>query len=82
MNDESPNEEQETLRQGIGALGREMKLYPDRYTARAAASRCCAVDCLTHKGLGVGTEMPLDGDGTMVEVKVTIAPASSAQTKG
>jgi hypothetical protein len=30
---------------------------------------------VTHKGLGVGTEMPLDGDGTMVEDKITIAPA-------
>jgi hypothetical protein len=27
------------------------------------------------KGLGVGTEMPLDGDGTMVGDKITIALA-------
>jgi hypothetical protein len=32
-------------------------------------------DCLTHKGLGVGTELPLDGDGTMVGDKITIALA-------
>jgi hypothetical protein len=47
----------------------------DRHTARADASRCFAGDCLTHKGLGVGTEMPLDGDGTMVGDKITIALA-------
>jgi hypothetical protein len=28
-----------------------------------------------HKGLGAGTEMPLDGDGTMVRDKITIALA-------
>ena len=38
----------------------------DRHTARADVSRCFAGDCVTDKGLGVGTEMPLDGDGTMV----------------
>ena len=50
--------------------------------ARADASRCYAGDCLTDKGSGVGTEMPLDGDGTMVEDKITIALAPSAQTEG
>jgi hypothetical protein len=47
----------------------------DRHTARADTSRCFAGDCLTDKGLGVGTEMPLDGDGTMVGDKITIALA-------
>jgi len=28
-----------------------------------------------YKGLGVGSEMPLDGDGTMVGDKITIALA-------
>ena len=42
---------------------------------RADASRCFAGDCLTHNGFGVGTEMPLDGDGTMVGDKITIALA-------
>jgi hypothetical protein len=36
---------------------------------------CFAGDCLTHKGLGVGTEMPPDGDVTMVGDKITIALA-------
>jgi hypothetical protein len=49
--------------------------WADRHTARADASQCFAGDCLTHKGLGVGTEMPLDGDGTMVGDKITIALA-------
>jgi hypothetical protein len=47
----------------------------DRHTARADASRCFAGDCLTHKALGVGSEMPFDGDGTMVGDKITIALA-------
>jgi hypothetical protein len=54
----------------------------DRHTTRADASRCFAGDYLTHKGLAVGTEMPLDGDGSMVEDKITIALAPSAQTEG
>ena len=45
------------------------------HTARADASRCFAGDWLTHKSLGVGTEMPAEGDGTMVEDKITIALA-------
>jgi hypothetical protein len=49
---------------------------------RADASGCFVGDCLTDKGLEVGTEMPLDGDGTMVEDKITIALAPSAQTEG
>jgi hypothetical protein len=32
--------------------------------------------------VGVGAEMPLDGDGTMVEDKITIALAPQAQTEG
>ena len=47
----------------------------DRHTAPADASRCFAGNRLTHNGLGVGTEMPLDGDGTMVGDKITIALA-------
>ena len=43
--------------------------------ARADARRYFAGDCLTDKGLGVGTEMPLDGDGTMVGDTITIALA-------
>ena len=61
---------------------RHRRRFEDRHTARADASRCFAGDCLTDKGLGVGTEMPLAGDGTMAEDKITIAPAPSAQTKG
>jgi hypothetical protein len=41
-----------------------------------------AGDCLTQKGLGVGTEMPLDGDGTMVGDKITIGLAPWAQSEG
>jgi hypothetical protein len=52
-----------------------MKLHRGPPYSRADASRCFAVDCLTHKGLGVDTEMPLDGDGTMVGDKITIALA-------
>jgi len=47
----------------------------DRHTARADVSRCFVGDCLTHTGLGVGAEMPLGGDGTMVGDKITIALA-------
>lgn len=54
----------------------------DRHTARADVSRCFAGDCVTDKGLGVGTEMPLDGDGTMVGDKIAIAVAPWAQTEG
>jgi hypothetical protein len=54
----------------------------DRHTARADASRCFVGDCLTDKGLGVGTEIPLDGDGSMVGDKITIALAPYAQTEG
>jgi hypothetical protein len=54
----------------------------NRHTARAVASRRFAGDCLTHTGLGVGTGMPLDGDGTMVGDKITIALAPLAQTEG
>ena len=50
--------------------------------ARADASRRFAVDCLTHKGLGVVHQKLLDGDGTMVGVKITIALAPEAQTEG
>jgi hypothetical protein len=52
-----------------------MGLGADRPTARAEASRCFAGDCLTHGRLAFATEMPLDGDGTMVGDKITIAPA-------
>ena len=52
------------------------------HIARADASRCFVGDCLTDQGLRGGTEMPLDGDGTMVEDKITIALAPSAQTEG
>jgi hypothetical protein len=37
---------------------------------------------VADKGLGVGTEMPLDGDGTMVGDKITIALAPEARTEG
>jgi len=52
-----------------------MKLHRGPPYCPADASRCFAGDCLTHKGLGVGTEMPLDGDGTMVGDKIAIALA-------
>jgi hypothetical protein len=43
---------------------------------------CSVGDGVTDKGLGVGTEMPFDGDGTMVGDKLTIGLAPSAQTEG
>jgi hypothetical protein len=52
-----------------------MKLHRGPPYCPRRRSRCFAGDCLTDKGLGVGTEMPLDGDGTMVGDKITIALA-------
>jgi hypothetical protein len=60
---------------GRCARPRDEAAIADRHTARADASRCFVGDCLAVKGLGVGTEMPLDGDGTMVGDKITIALA-------
>jgi hypothetical protein len=60
---------------GDGALGREMKPHrgpPYCPRRRESVFRRQLPD---HKGLGVGTEMPLDGDGTMVGDKITIALA-------
>jgi hypothetical protein len=65
----------EPVGRGRCARPRDESRIADRHTARADASRCFAGDCLTHKGLGVGTEMPLDGDGTMVGDKITTALA-------
>jgi hypothetical protein len=61
--------------QGDVALDREMKRHRGPPYGPRRREWCSAGGCLADKGLGVGTEMPLDGDGTMVGDKITIALA-------
>ena len=59
---------------GDGALGREMKLQSRTAILPAPTRVGVSPGCLADQG-AVGTEMPLDGDGTMVGDKITIALA-------
>jgi hypothetical protein len=58
----------------LGGVG-GARTRDQRITGRADASRCFFGDRLTHWGLRVGTELPSDGDGTMVGDKITTALA-------
>jgi hypothetical protein len=60
-----------------GRCARPIDEAASRTAILAAPTRVArfAGDCLTHTDLGVGTEMPPDGDGTMVGDKITTALA-------